>query len=102
MLFLGYNGHLYNNGEKLVPFPSFTHGDYITCRYDRKERTLSFGKNGEEPRVAFDELPNDMLYPCVLFYSLSPGEKVKYVQSDSTRFDKAVTRKGVLNCKLNV
>ena len=75
-LYRGYNGRLYNNGEKLVTFPSFTQGDYITCRYDHNEKTLSFGKNGEEPRVAFDELPSDVLYPCVLFYSLSPGEKV--------------------------
>lgn len=75
-LYRGYNGKLYNNGEKTLKFPSFTQGDYITCRFDRNERTLAFGKNGEEPRVAFGDLPRTSLYPCVLFYSLSPGEKV--------------------------
>lgn len=40
-------------------------------------KTLSFGKNGEEPRVAFENIDANELYPCVMFYSTNPGEKVK-------------------------
>lgn len=40
-------------------------------------KTLSFGKNGEEPRVAFENIDGTELYPCVMFYSTNPGEKVK-------------------------
>lgn len=40
-------------------------------------KTLSFGKNGEEPRVAFENIGSTELYPCVMFYSTNPGEKVK-------------------------
>lgn len=40
-------------------------------------KTLSFGKNGEEPRVAFENIEATELYPCVMFYSTNPGEKVK-------------------------
>ena len=75
-LYRAYNGGLYNDGEKTFGFRRFSQGDYVTCRYCRTERTLSFGLNGEEPLVAFDGLPNEALYPFVLFYSLSPAEKV--------------------------
>lgn len=40
-------------------------------------KTLSFGKNGEEPRVAFENIDAKELYPCVMFYSTNPSEKVK-------------------------
>ncbi|KAF0297934.1 putative E3 ubiquitin-protein ligase HERC1 [Amphibalanus amphitrite] len=45
--------------------------------YRAYSRTLSFGKNGEQPRVVFEELDAAELYPCVMFYSTNPGEKVK-------------------------
>lgn len=35
------------------------------------------GKNGEEPKVAFENIDATELYPCVMFYSTNPGEKVK-------------------------
>lgn len=42
-------------------------------------QTLSFGKNGEEPHLAFQDLDTSApLYPIVLFYSTNAnGEKVK-------------------------
>lgn len=52
-------------------------GDYITILLDMDAKTLSFGKNGEEPRVAFENIDANELYPCVMFYSTNPGEKVK-------------------------
>ncbi|ROT68821.1 putative E3 ubiquitin-protein ligase HERC1 isoform X4 [Penaeus vannamei] len=54
-------------------------GDYITVVLDMEARTLSFGKNGEEPRLAFENIDATELYPCVMFYSTNPGEKVKMV-----------------------
>jgi hypothetical protein len=58
--------------------PSFTQGDYITVVLDMDSRTISFGKNGEEPRLAFEDVDATELYPCVMFYSTNPGEKVRY------------------------
>lgn len=52
-------------------------GDYITVLLDMDAKTLSFGKNGEDPRVAFENIDANELYPCVMFYSTNPGEKVK-------------------------
>lgn len=75
-LYRAYNGSLYHNGEKTFTFQRYTQGDYVTCRYNKADRTLAFGLNGEEPRIAFDDLPSEPLYPFVLFYSLSPAEKV--------------------------
>ena len=35
-------------------------------------------KNNDAPIVAFEDIPTDTeLYPCVTFYSSSPGEKVR-------------------------
>jgi E3 ubiquitin-protein ligase HERC1 len=56
--------------------PSFTQGDYITVVLDLDARTVSFGKNGYEPRLAFEDVDAAELYPCVMFYSTNPGEKV--------------------------
>ena len=39
-------------------------------------KTLSFGKNGEDPVIAFHNIEATELFPCVLFYSTNPGEKV--------------------------
>ncbi|CAB3370488.1 Hypothetical predicted protein [Cloeon dipterum] len=76
-LYRAYSGNLYHNGELPLSLQSFTQGDYITAVLDMDARTLSFGKNGEEPRLAFEDLDCSELYPCIMFYSNSPGEKVK-------------------------
>ncbi|KAK4883685.1 hypothetical protein RN001_007004 [Aquatica leii] len=76
-LYRAYSGGLYHNGEKDLCFQSYTQGDYITVVLDMDTKTLSFGKNGEEPKVAFENVEASELYPCVMFYSTKPGEKVK-------------------------
>jgi E3 ubiquitin-protein ligase HERC1 len=68
---------LYHNGELPLCLPSFTQGDYITIVLDLDARTVSFGKNGDEPRLAFEDVDAAELYPCVMFYSTNPGEKVR-------------------------
>lgn len=78
-LYRAYSGNLYHNGELSISLPGFTQGDYITVVLDMEARTLSFGKNGEEPRLAFENIDATELYPCVMFYSTNPGEKVKMV-----------------------
>ncbi|ESP05641.1 hypothetical protein LOTGIDRAFT_181433 [Lottia gigantea] len=76
-LYRAYSGNLYHNGEQTLILSSYTQGDYITVLLDMDARTLAFGKNGEEPRVAFEDIECTELYPCVTFYSSNPGEKVK-------------------------
>ncbi|XP_060586390.1 probable E3 ubiquitin-protein ligase HERC1 [Ruditapes philippinarum] len=76
-LYRAYSGNLYHNGEQLRTLHGFTQGDYITCVLDMDSKTLAFGKNGEEPRMAFEDIDATELYPCVTFYSSNPGEKVK-------------------------
>ncbi|KAK9884642.1 hypothetical protein WA026_007479 [Henosepilachna vigintioctopunctata] len=77
-LYRAYSGSLYHNGERdNVSFPNYTQGDYITVILDMELKTLSFGKNGDDPRVAFENIDASELYPCVMFYSTNPGEKVK-------------------------
>lgn len=76
-LYRAYSGSLYHKGEWDVSFQSYTQGDYITVVLDMDAKTLSFGKNGEEPKVAFEDIDATELYPCVMFYSTKPGEKVK-------------------------
>ncbi|CAH1979985.1 unnamed protein product [Acanthoscelides obtectus] len=76
-LYRAYSGSLYHGGERDTCFPSYTQGDYITVVLDMDAKTLSFDKNGEEPRVAFENIDAPELYPCVMFYSTNPGEKVK-------------------------
>ncbi|XP_033110674.1 probable E3 ubiquitin-protein ligase HERC1 [Anneissia japonica] len=76
-LYRAYSGNLYHNGEHSITFPGFTQGDSITCVLDMEARTVSFGKNGEDPRLAFEDIDANELYPVVVFYSTNPGEKVK-------------------------
>lgn len=78
-LYRAYSGNLYHMGELSVSLPGFTQGDYITVVLDMEAKTLSFGKNGEELRLAFENIDATELYPCVMFYSTNPGEKVKIV-----------------------
>ncbi|XP_032830981.2 putative E3 ubiquitin-protein ligase HERC1 isoform X4 [Petromyzon marinus] len=76
-LYRAYSGNLYHSGEHTLTLPSFTQGDLITCVMDTEARTISFGKNGEEPKLAFEDVDVTELYPCIMFYSSNPGEKVK-------------------------
>uniref|UniRef100_A0A2C9KCS9 B30.2/SPRY domain-containing protein n=1 Tax=Biomphalaria glabrata TaxID=6526 RepID=A0A2C9KCS9_BIOGL len=76
-LYRAYSGNLYHNGETTSQLSSFTQGDYITVILDMDARTLAFAKNAEEPKLAFEDVDATELYPCVTFYSSSPGEKVK-------------------------
>ncbi|XP_028822113.1 probable E3 ubiquitin-protein ligase HERC1 [Denticeps clupeoides] len=76
-LYRAYSGNLYHNGEHTLTLPSYTQGDHVTCVLDMEARTVSFGKNGEEPKLAFEDVDATELYPCVMFYSSNPGEKVK-------------------------
>ncbi|TUG88269.1 putative E3 ubiquitin-protein ligase HERC1 [Bagarius yarrelli] len=76
-LYRAYSGNLYHNGEQTLALSSYTQGDYITCVLDMEARTVSFGKNGEEPKLAFEDVDATELYPCVMFYSSNPGEKVR-------------------------
>ncbi|XP_062242430.1 probable E3 ubiquitin-protein ligase HERC1 isoform X5 [Platichthys flesus] len=76
-LYRAYSGNLYHNGEQTLTLSSFTQGDFITCVLDMEARTISFGKNGEEPKLAFEDVDATELFPCVMFYSSNPGEKVK-------------------------
>lgn len=77
-LYRAYSGHLYHGGEMRESLPDFTQGDSITAYLDMEDRTLSFGKNNQPPQLAFSNLPAGVeLYPCVVFYSLNPGERVR-------------------------
>uniref|UniRef100_A0A0L8HTX3 HECT-type E3 ubiquitin transferase n=1 Tax=Octopus bimaculoides TaxID=37653 RepID=A0A0L8HTX3_OCTBM len=76
-LYRAYSGNVYHNGEQSVTLPGYSQGDYITVLLDMDARTLSFGKNGEKLKLAFDDIDATELYPCVMFYSCNPGEKVK-------------------------
>ena len=37
--------------------------------------------NFQEPKIAFEDVNASELYPCVMFYSSNPGEKVSKVAS---------------------
>ncbi|XP_048738015.2 probable E3 ubiquitin-protein ligase HERC1 isoform X3 [Ostrea edulis] len=76
-LYRAYSGNLYHGGEQAMALNGFTQGDFITVVLDMDAKTLSFGKNGEDPRIAFEDIDASELYPCVMFYSGTPGEKVK-------------------------
>ncbi|XP_028317880.1 probable E3 ubiquitin-protein ligase HERC1 [Gouania willdenowi] len=75
-LYRAYSGNLYHGGELVRTLPSFTQGDTITCILDMEAHTVSFAKNSKEPKLAFEGVVASELYPCVLFYSSNPGEKV--------------------------
>lgn len=75
-LYRAYSGNLYHGGELVRTLPSFTQGDTITCILDMEAHTVSFAKNDKDPKLAFEGVVASELYPCVLFYSSNPGEKV--------------------------
>jgi E3 ubiquitin-protein ligase HERC1 len=99
VLFCYFSGNLYHNGELPLSLPSFTQGDYITAVLDMDARTLSFGKNGEEPRLAFEDIDSQELYPCVMFYSNSPGEQVCELYIGFTELYNCTFRSNSLICK---
>ncbi|KAL0271708.1 UNVERIFIED_CONTAM: hypothetical protein PYX00_008714 [Menopon gallinae] len=76
-LYRAYTGNLYHNGEIMKCLLNYTQGDYITVILDMESKTISFAKNGDDPVIAFEEVDGSPLYPCVVFYSTNPGEKVK-------------------------
>ena len=53
-------------------------GDFVCCQYDRWRGTLAFGVNGDEPQIAFDNIPPAVFHPFVLFFMATPGEKVTF------------------------
>lgn len=75
-LYRAYSGNLYHGGELVRSLPSFSQGDTITCILDMEAHTVSFAKNDKDPKLAFEGVAASELYPCVLFYSSNPGEKV--------------------------
>ena len=76
-LYRAFSGNLYHNGDLPVSLSGYTQGDCITVVLDMNAHTLSFAKNGEDLILAFEDMPTTELYPCVLFYSTNPGEKVR-------------------------
>ncbi|CAG0879900.1 unnamed protein product [Darwinula stevensoni] len=76
-LYRGYSGNLYHGGEHRSTLPCFTEGDTMRVNLDMNNRTLSFSKNGGPFLLAFEDIDAPELYPCVVFYSVNPGEKVK-------------------------
>ncbi|XP_077974377.1 putative E3 ubiquitin-protein ligase HERC1 isoform X2 [Styela clava] len=92
-LYRAYSGNLYHGGEQSKRLGGFSINDVITCILDTEAKTLSFGLNGAEPQVAFENIgiqppPSNFtnprsdldsppeFFPCVVFYSCNPGEKV--------------------------
>ncbi|XP_043943342.1 probable E3 ubiquitin-protein ligase HERC1 [Protopterus annectens] len=75
-LYRAYSGNLYHAGEMSRILPAFTQGDFITCMLDMEAKTISFAKNNEKLQLAFEGVDASELYPCVIFYSNNPGEKV--------------------------
>ncbi|XP_052100156.1 probable E3 ubiquitin-protein ligase HERC1 isoform X2 [Mytilus californianus] len=76
-LYRAYSGNIYHGGEHSLTLPCYTQGDCITVVLDMDARTLAFAKNGEDLRVAFEDIDASELYPCVMFYSGNPWEKVR-------------------------
>ena len=69
-------------------------GDTITILYDGMEKTLSFGFDGKDPKVAFRDVhsPSNTLYP--LFVCDRPLNHTKlHIHSFSTNDDKFLLRK---------
>lgn len=73
------SGHLYHGGEKgETLFVLGEGGDTITVEFDSVARTLSFGKNEEPLKVAFQEIfkPSEELYPALFFNKKSGTTRV--------------------------
>lgn len=84
-----FSGNLYHNGELTYSLTNFTKGDYIIAVLDLDARTLSFGKNKGEITVAFENIDvSSPLYPCVVFYSNNPGEKVRLFYNKFMRYSR--------------
>ena len=76
----GDDGHVFNGRGTGRPYgPVFGTGDWIGIIFNRVERTISFTKKGYDLGVAFQNVPEDMLYPTVGFRT--PDEEVCYYYS---------------------
>ena len=61
-LYRAYSGNLYHGGEQSNSLPGYTDGDLIVTHLDMDKRELWFGKNREEPILAFSDLPEVSLF----------------------------------------
>ena len=81
-LYRAYSGSRYHNGEihfDGIELPEYTEGDTISVLLNMTEKSLSFAKNNGDFKVAFTNLPtNAELFPCVIFYSNTSGERVRF------------------------
>lgn len=97
-LYRAYSGNVYHNGEiGGVKLPTFTHGDRITCILDTIMKTLAFSKNGSEAQVAFENIGEQPLYPCVLFYSMNAAEVIR-ISSVTVRRNPTTLHDGSPSC----
>lgn len=46
--------------------------------FSTRSKLHSFYFSYQEPKVAFEDIDSSELYPCVMFYSSNPGEKVRF------------------------
>ena len=73
------SGHLYHGGKKGdTLFVLGEEGGIITVEFDCVARTLSFGKNDEPLKVAFQEIsqPSEDLFPALFFNKKSATTRV--------------------------
>ncbi|EDV21026.1 uncharacterized protein TRIADDRAFT_60369 [Trichoplax adhaerens] len=76
-LYRACNGSLYHGGElPSSTFPSYAGGDYITVIVDMQSCNIAFGKNDEEPMIAFENIDRQELLPVIVFGNNSPGERI--------------------------
>ncbi|KAF8056475.1 Ranbp10 [Scenedesmus sp. PABB004] len=62
----GDDGHAFRGSGSGAPYgPSFTTGDVVGALLDRGARRISYFKNGECLGVAFENVGEAQLYPCV-------------------------------------
>lgn len=62
----GDDGHAFHGSGQGRPYgPSYTTGDVIGALLDRSRKTISFYKNGAAVGVAFYDVQEQQLYPCV-------------------------------------
>ncbi|KAL5481420.1 hypothetical protein EMCRGX_G021569 [Ephydatia muelleri] len=74
------SGHLYHGGKKGdTLFVLGEEGGTITVEFDCVARTLSFGKNDEPLKVAFQEIsqPSEDLFPALFFNKKSATTRVR-------------------------
>ena len=71
----GDDGHVFNGRGTGRPYgPVFTTGDWVGVIYNRIESTISFTKKGFNLGIAFQNVPERLLYPTVGFRT--PDEEI--------------------------